>query len=213
MTSTNTNPLHKTKEHIYINCAYNENDIDIERNELENDYEFSDDDEVYSSDEIEQIDNETVKNKKLKMTPLSHSNYSYFNHTVFIKFMECCCLLNLSLIMIGISLIYEIVILIYAGIYKDKMHCYTNVVKPYTWLEVYAWINIVYNFVSNFVPEFVKELFFLTIVIWTILGSVMFFRDCNGHLPKDINNLYHVILLISYYGIGVECGKKSNEKK
>lgn len=209
MTSTNTNPLHKTKEHIYINCAYNENDIDIERNELENDYEFSDDDEVYSSDEIEQIDNETVKNKKLKMTPLSQSNYSYFNHNIFTNLINCCCLLNLSIILIGISLIYELVILIYAGIYKDKMNCSTNVVNPYIWLEVYACIGII----SKLFSDSIKDLFFLFIFIWTIIGSVMFFRDCNGHLPKDINNLYHVIIILSYCGIGVECGKKSNEKK
>lgn len=241
----NTNPLHKTKEHIYINCSrdnknYNalnntdikvKNNYDIENNinteikeknnyDLENGYEFSDDDEVYSSDEIEQINNETVRNKIKKQF---QDIKSYINSSNIFEIIKFGFEIMFLIVYFCCAIMFELIILFYTEKKHGDIHCSTEIVHPYTWLIVYIFTNIAMK-LPNFIYKILKieKPKILTIItniikffiyIWTVIGSLMFFRDCNGHLPKDINELYHAVLIISYIHIGITIGENSKKQE
>lgn len=124
--------------------------------------------------------------------------------------------------------VVSIVELVYLDQYGDDIHCNSSLINPYKWLLINSIVNIVcaFLFVGPLIINYFNQNIFekysafacvmcifcaIFSVIWMIIGSIMFWRDCNNKLPQPINDLFYGILITYYIIIGLSL--LSSDKK
>jgi hypothetical protein len=111
-----------------------------------------------------------------------------------------------------ISLALHVTEIVIGAKYKDDVICDTNVIAIPTWLIVKGLASILYVslFCIAFVAGVEESTDLLNIVaipimivgsfefIWLIIGSVIFWRDCNDLEPQSVNTMMWCSLIIGY---------------
>lgn len=120
---------------------------------------------------------------------------------------------NIFVVLIGVLIfcglnVLNIVKIVYAEKYKNDMESCSSMMDPYTWLfydgliNLITWIVIVIiAFLGNVGAVIAGVIFLfkqLFSIVWLIIGSIMYWRDCMGALPSTIDNFIMVILILSY---------------
>lgn len=129
---------------------------------------------------------------------------------LFKNCFKLCCVCNFIIIFFSIiislylfPLILGIVSLDFNEKHKNEMDCNNNFIEPYVWLLVYSIINIVL-FVIQFIIDInsYKSYFYLykfvINLILLIVGSISFWNSCENSMPKSMNKLFYVNLIIGY---------------
>jgi len=116
-----------------------------------------------------------------------------------------------------LSILVPILIIVYAGIYNhanDTSNCTssTNISFP-TWLYVNGFLNLSYAIIM-FIIIYLKKFrsmsnmcintctttipIYLAIIIWTMIGSLMYWRDCLHIQPITFNYIIMGTLIYNY---------------
>ena len=140
-----------------------------------------------------------------------------------------CCGGLLILLLLGVFLALPITQLVMVAKYSDQIIC-NSFLQPKVWLIVKAVTDLFViicccficsaKFTENrcilamasilFVPFLFASVFEL---VWLIIGSVMFWRDCLHMDPEPINTLMWCSLIIGYVFLLKSCSGKSNKEK
>ncbi len=140
--------------------------------------------------------------------------------------LGCGCLSVLILfgIMVGFFAAISIAELIMAAKYHDEMTCVSPVISIYTWLIVDGIVGLVCAFIITValgigdfdastigtcvITNYFGSAFHL---VWLIIGSVAFWRDCSTMGPKPINDFMYAVLIIGYISIYFQANAKNNK--
>lgn len=106
------------------------------------------------------------------------------------------------------SFVISILEIILACVYKNDITCHSSIYKPFTWLIIDGISNLLYSILlivvcigDNVKVSKVESMYNNTselYVLWIIVGSIMFWRDCRDDLPKHVNNFCYVKFIINY---------------
>ena len=120
------------------------------------------------------------------------------------------------------GLVLPIIQIAFAAKYQNDMVCnISTIVSPYTWLMTTGIIGLCFGVFTLFFTLNILTtatlmdmfLMFSTFCLipfaffslaWMIVGSVMFWRDCNDMEPRPINQLISASLIIQYVHIGLQ---------
>lgn len=149
-------------------------------------------------------------------------------------FLCCVCctgLIGLSICMASFASV-GIAELIMVGKYGHEIVCNSSVMSLQTWLVVDGIVNIVGGcilgllyFGKDDMEQFaenarkINKPFIAFELVWTIIGSIVFWRDCPHVTPHSISDLMYAVLILSYiriythYDSEMKYTKKKHEQK
>ena len=129
---------------------------------------------------------------------------------------------------LGLIFSFPIVELAFAGFYKNSVeNCDTPLVPIIPWLTVSGSMGIVAGCMclimmlgaakeSTLIVTFGTIVIYLCSIfqlIWLILGSVMFWRDCHNATPSRLNDMMWAALIIGYIALYAQIVQNKNKKE
>jgi len=148
--------------------------------------------------------------------------------------LMCMCGSFLGLIVCGLLYLLPIIEIVMAIEHKNDMQC-DSFISPYTWLIVQGILGIciatgiiftcgAFSTISNTNENenmqtciiMFSYIFIITIalcdIVWLIIGSVMFWRDCYDLKPSSMNTLFWVVLIMSWMSVYGSFQTKNDKK-
>ena len=140
-----------------------------------------------------------------------------------IDLVSCCVMFTCSCFILLILLSLPIVEIVFGIQYYENLECQSQINIPiYLWLIIKGSFTILtiilvgclYT-INNKSMLFVLTnpcLYFLQLfnLVWLILGSIIFWRDCSNLKPESVNILLYVSLISGYISIFGSILNKSN---
>ena len=140
---------------------------------------------------------------------------------------ECLCKSFCGIVLFGV--LASIAIAEVAMVATNEIHCGSPLMSLKTWLIVDAIIGffcalmitpvvcVAINNMSNVDTDALTCVQFmlwpigLFHLVWLIIGSIVFWRDCNNLEPKSLNDMMYAVLIIGYIGLYMNMqGNKKN---